>query len=324
MLVDPYQKNFYQVQDGCNVWLRLGLLYLVPSEQFVVVTNQITNINKINDITQAPLLNTKFQWHLGSILEAGYFFDNSLWDVNIKWLYYASHARQYQDTSGIKGGQGCFPIWSLNNDILATDYVTSANMFWRLNVNLLECNFAYHYSYKKLYVFPFVGLCSSWINQRFIAQYFGGVFSNGSSLVDILNNYGPDEVIIRNNFWGIGPQLGFYANILFSDFFGLSFRAADCLEYSLIRVIEDETYLQFSRLYQNKLLHRGKWIVDASISLFGKCFLKKEQVALQGEIGWDFFFFPHQVEWQRDQFHLIADNRNLSLMGVFGSLRLDF
>jgi hypothetical protein len=317
------QKDFLQVKDGYNIWARLGVLYLIPHEKFIVCTNQITNINSIVDITKTPLLKTHFQWNFGSLLEGGYFFADSLWDVKAQWIYYASQTRQHKNTLGPDGGQGCFPIWSLDDDILSTDYVGSAHMLWQLNVNLLECNCSYHYSYKKFSLFPFFGLSSSWIDQRFKPQYSGGIFTNGPDLL-ALNDCGSDDVFIKNDFWGIGPQLGVTAKLFFSKFLGLSLRGAGSLEYSIIRVKENETYLQSTRFHQHHVLQRARGIIDGSMSVFGKCFLKNDRVSLLGDIGWNFFFFPHQVEWKRDPFHLIQNNRNLSLMGISCSLRLDF
>src|SRR5271157_4488350 len=73
------QGTFYpKVKGGDRLWISSDVLYWIPSEDCVVLTNRKTDLFTVNDITLEPTLRTRFKWDFGSRAGFGYLFSGPL------------------------------------------------------------------------------------------------------------------------------------------------------------------------------------------------------------------------------------------------------
>src|SRR5437899_12323995 len=127
---------FGSASAKCN-WIDADLLYWIPREDAVVLTNHKTDLFEFNDVTLQPTLSTHFPWDFGSRIGFGHFFSRSQWDVAIHWTRFTTDTRKKSNTRNLIS-EGMFLIWSLADDIIRYDWVANAKMHWTLGLNLLD------------------------------------------------------------------------------------------------------------------------------------------------------------------------------------------
>ncbi len=313
-------------QTECNTQLSLNvdLLYFVPKEKSVVLTNQMTNLFTTANVTLQPDVKSHLTGNVGYRIGFGYIFPSCKWDMNINLTHFNTHAQQCRTTNE-NIGLGMFPIWSLADDIIPFDWVSKAKMYWNLNLNLLDLDFGRDFSWdNRWFLRPFFGLRAAWINQDLDVRYGGGIFANGLNLPALDSTFGYDAINMKNNFWGIGPRLGIEPQINLTRELSLYASACGTLNYGFFKVCQTETYLKSLR-YQRNCCPRGfRWMLDAMGGISCKTFLCKERYALTYALGWEYHLFFDQVELAGDRFGLVSNDRNLSLNGLAFSVCFDF
>lgn len=316
--------TFYpDVTHGQDLWISADLLVMVPDEDAVVLTNRKTNLFDQNNITLQPALDTSFRWDVGARIGFGYIFPERKWDMAVNWLLYNSSTRKRSSTN-MNISEGMFPVWSLSDDIIPYDWIAFAKMNWSLGVNLLDLDFGYSWRYKRLFLRPYVGLRSAWIDQDFDVQYGGGIFANGPDLYAMSNNAGYDSITMRNDYWGLGPRLGFEPQLNLGKGFRLYGNVSGSYELGYFYLLQDEVYLSFVRFHKRSQSFAARWILDAAAGFLWETFICKERFALTFKLGWEYHLFFHQFQLQKDQFGIVPDNRNLSLNGGAFSGRFSF
>lgn len=317
--------TFYpKVKNGDRLWISADVLYWIPIEDCIVLTNHKTDLFTVNDITLQPPLHSMFNWDLGSRIGFGYLFDTSeAWDMAFYWAYYPSNTKKKSSTRN-NVSEGMFPIWSLADDIIQYDWVAFAKLHWTVDLNLLDFDFGRAYSFRWFHIRPYTGLRSAWVAQDFVVKYGGGIFANGPDLYAMSNNAGYDLIHMENNYWGIGPKLG--VEPLFDLGKGWRVYANVCGSFTCgyFHLVQNEDYLMRSRFHKDHNHIAVRWIVDTSGGLSWEKFIASGRYALSFNLGWEYHLFINQFALQRDRFGLVPHNRDLAVTGGFFSGRFDF
>ena len=86
---------------------------------------------------------------------------------------------------------------------------------WKLHVNLIECDFGYQICFNNRFsLHPYLGIKGGWVNQEQIIHYDRFFDLNTQIFFD-------STMILKNNFKGLGPQLGLDGDFIFGRGFGL-------------------------------------------------------------------------------------------------------
>ena len=316
--------RFYPpTKNSSHFWLSADLLYLLPSEDSVVLTNHQTNLFTTAEVTKKSTIDAPFEWDFGYRLGLGYVFSERLWDVALSWTHFHSNLHQKRDTDG-NIGLGMFPVWALADDVLDSDWIAVAKMHWDLKLNLVDFDFGRSFSWNRFFLRPFLGLRAAWIDQDLDVNYGGGMFANGLNLSEMDSTFGYDRINMENDFFGIGPQLGIDPQFNLGKGWRIYTSACGTLNYGFFDVRQRETYLKTVRYHQHRFPHGFRWMLDASAGFLWRTFCFKKHCAVTLSFGWEYHLFFDQVEWRKDSFDLVSDNDNLSLNGVDVSFRLDF
>jgi hypothetical protein len=321
---DVLNSYYPELINGSNVWLAADLLYFIPCEKSIVMTNKKTDLFTTADVTKKPVAHPHLEGNFGYRLGLGYIFSARKWDMAVNWTHFNTQAHQKRSSrNNIEFGM--FPIWSLADDILRYDWVADAKMDWKLNLNLLDLDFGYAFCFREVFFLrPFAGLRSAWIHQYLDVRYSGGIFVNGLNLPALDSSCGPDKIDMKNNFWGIGPQVGIEPQVNLGRGWRLYGNACGTLEYGFFDIHQRETYLQTTRYNRHRHLGRFRWIIDAGAGVLWKTYCARDLFALTFKLGWEYHLFFDQNELKGDAFDLVSDNRNLVLNGAAFSARFDF
>jgi hypothetical protein len=307
-----------------QMWLSADVLFWIPHEDGVVLTNRKTDLFTVNNITLQPALHTKFDWDFGARVGFGYLISREeAWDTSLHWTYYSARASKRSDTRN-DIAEGSFTIWSLSSDIIPYDWIANAKLHWELNLNLLDFDFGRAYSFQWFHIRPYTGLKSAWISQDLSVRYGGGIFANGPDLYAMSNNAGYDQIHMANNYWGLGPMLGIIEQFDLGKGWRIYGNACGSLTGGYFHLVQDEMYLMNTRFHKDTSPGAGRWIIDTVAGVSWSTFLSSERYALSFDLGWEYHIFFHQFALQRDRFGLVPENRNLSVMGGVFSGHLDF
>lgn len=311
------------VRDGMNLWVEADVLYWTPWERALVMTNKKSDVFTTDNFTKKPVIHPNFEWDLGYRVSGGYIFGSDLWDVEASWMRFSSHVSQHR-SSHESAFVGMFPIWSLSDDIIAGDYVFESDLKWKISLSLLDLQFGRDFRVLKwLDLEPYFGLRSAWIKQSGKVTYEGGIFLIGIFLPGISIN-GTDLIRMKNDYWGMGPRVGFAPRIVCGSGFSITADAAISGLYGSFHVRQKETYLEATRFHRHSDFNRFRWIGDLAAGLKWKAPFHHERYALTLGAEWEYHIFFHQFELKRDRFHLVSHNRDLSVQGVTFSGRFDF
>ncbi|HSX14003.1 MAG TPA: Lpg1974 family pore-forming outer membrane protein [Chlamydiales bacterium] len=302
-----------------NAWIEVSALYWKPWEKALVATNKASDIFTTDDFTENPVIHPDFEWSWGYRLDGGYRF-SCFWDISASWTHYTSHVHQNR-TVDQYAFLGMFPIWSLSDDIIAGDTIFQSHLQWKFLINLLDVQFDYTWPYRCLDITPYFGVRSAWIKQYGNVRYQGGIFLIGI-IEPGISLEGSDDIQMKNNYWGLGPRIGLSPKWQLGRGFSLNGDAAISSLYGFFHVLQKETYLDATRFSNDKHIHRFCWISDFSAGLEWKTYFKCSALTLKAD--WEYHIFFHQFVLQRDRFHLIPEDKDLSTQGVTFSARLDF
>lgn len=318
---------FFSLAHAENLWVNVDLLYWKPWEKSLVATNKTSPLFFAEDFTGKSVVHPEFKWSAGCRVGFGYFFASRLWDNSIEWTHYTSRLHQHISTNSndltVTNPKGMFPIWSLSDDILAGDYVTSSNLHWKLALNLVDLEWGRHLRCHRWDVRPFFGLRSGWIDQDIDIDYNGGIFFIAIIQEGVSLN-GTDTISMTNNYWGIGPRVGIDPQLILGQGFSLYADAAVSGLCGYFTLKQKENYLETERFHKSGHAVRFRWICDAAGGIEWKTFLDSDRFALAFKLGWEYHIFFHQMQLKTDEFHVVPHNKNLDVQGVILSGRFDF
>lgn len=301
--------------NGYNAYV--DLLYWKTYEKGVVLTNETSPIFTTNNFTLAPVIHPQFDWDFGCRLGIG--MRRNCSDISLDWTYYPTTIQQHRETdsnnlTNISNPLGMFPIWSLSEDTIAGDYVTDAQLKWDISLNQVDLKWTkLSVRYRNLDLRPYLGLTTAFINQNAHIEYSGGIFFyqilDGGVNVD-----GVDHIHMKNNFWGIGPKIGFEPRWNLFGNFSLFGNAAISGLVGIFHIDQKETFLDVERFSHHENSARLRWIGDLAAGIaWDKCICN---YLVQWQLSWEYHIFFHQLELQEDDFGLIPSNRNLSFQGL--------
>lgn len=179
-------------------------------------------VTEVNGLVQYNPIEQPFEWDPGVRIGAGYNLPYYGWDVNLYWTY-------IQSTPELFMSEPNFGI--VTNLLFATPTQTAdfqANNLqanWHLVFNALDLLAGRHlFLSRKLSIYPFGGLKTAWIDQKISHTY-----SDFRQVAATLFAVGPIQS--KNDFWGIGPEIGFNSRYVLPVNFGIFFEAATALLY---------------------------------------------------------------------------------------------
>ena len=143
-----------------------------------------------------------WSWDLGFRIGVGGILPHADWNLDLNWL---SFAISEEVSESVKSLGGFIPLWSLNMYNVPDPSHESCSARWHVKVNTVDSTMSKPYYVSRYFVLnPFWGLRGASIQQNYTARY-SGIFGD---VVEIGAN-GPVKTQATNNFWGLGPRIGF-------------------------------------------------------------------------------------------------------------------
>lgn len=318
-----------QCIQNWNTRASLDLLYWKACEKGVVLTNRTSPVFDTTDFTEAPVRHPRFDWDFGFRLGLGSSVPCLPLDIALDWTYYSTTIHQHQktdsnDLTNVNNQLGMFPIWALSEDTISGDYVSEAKLKWQITLNQIDLKCTqlqlccHHFDFR-----PYVGLRAAFINQNARIKYSGGIF-----LYEIIaggvNLNGTDRIRMKNDFWGIGPKIGFEPRWNLCRSFSVFGNAGISGLIGVFDIHQKETYLGVERFSRHKHLVRLRWVGDLAAGIAWDTSFCDNKYLVRCQLSWEYHLFFHQLELKRDDFDLIPSNRNLEMQGVVLSANICF
>lgn len=308
-------------QECSNFWFGLDLLYWVPNECALVVTNKKSSVLLTDDFTKQSVVHPSFEWDWGYRLSAGKQYPSCCFDLEASWTHYSSNVSQQSSVDSQV--EGSFPIRSLSDDIIAGDYIFDSKLSWRFKVNIIDLQLTRSFRVcDRFEIKPFLGLRNAWISQKGKVRYEGGIFLIGI-ITPGLSKLGSDVIKMKNDYWGIGPRIGVSPKYTLTKCLSIYGDAALSGLLGCFNLYQKETYMDVERYSYDKDYFRIRPIGDLGIGLqwkttFCSCY------AATFRLGWEYHILFDQFELEKDEFHLTPSNRNLSIQGATLSCQVGF
>ncbi len=277
-----------------------ALLYWKAIEQGLGFTNASSDVPTTSDFTERSLVRPDFEWNYGLRLGAGYApSSSSLIDVN--WVHYHGRSHQHQHADVL---YGMFPAFSLNEDSLKGDYVTSAEIHWNLTLDIIDALYHKNFDYGKWFsIAPNIGIRSVWIAQHGDVSYKGGTF-----------NAGEDFISLGSHFYGIGPRIGIDPRVHFGSHFSLYGKAAAALFYGWFHVQQEEEFVGIDLAHEARRIDGCRWNIDLTGGIEWARLVNSKRWHLDIDLGIDYLFFNHQNEFEHNR-HMSGQGKNLHVWG---------
>lgn len=316
--------------ENCkNLSAHVDLLIWTAHEKSFVLTNETSPVFFTDNFTKADVIHPSFDWKCGYRIGLGYTPPCRPWDITFDWTHFYTTISQKRSTNSndltnVNNQQGMFPIWAISPDIISGDYVSEADMKGKIYLNLLDLDFHRCLTcIKCIDIKPYIGLRTAWIEQGAHIHYRGGIFL--TNIIEGGVSYdGTDSIYLKNNFWGIGPRIGFDADFFRYKKFSLYGNAAIAGLVGVFTVGQKEIYLDDVRYSRHKHPVRFRWVGDLAAGISWVSPLCRNQYYLTLKAGWEYHIFFDQLELKGDSFHLVSRNRNLDFQGVTLSCLIDF
>ncbi|HEY4255044.1 MAG TPA: Lpg1974 family pore-forming outer membrane protein [Chlamydiales bacterium] len=262
-----------------------------------------------SSFVQFPLNKPHAEWNPGVRINGGYQWKD--WALFVNWMYIQNKAQGHKSTDTTKG---FFPVLSLDPRLEKTDYITAATQNWRLNFNAAEIGVSYPWKARLgLHLKPHAALKVAFVDQTAVANYGGGIFSEGL-----------DELLIKNNFWGIGPAIGLMPVVQFPMGFSLVGDLSASALAGRLFVKQRESYLT-STLYSERGFHsRLCWTLDAKLGLGWQTESFYKALVMAVQLGWEWHTLYDQTHLPQSQFGFFSRSEDLVLQGAYLSATLGF
>lgn len=198
-----------------------------------------TNSSILDPLT-GEVKRADFCWYWGLRAELGYRLPHDHWDVVANYTWF--HDKSDKSVVSPIGGTivPLIPAYS------AFEQGASANITWHVLYQNLDIDLRKSYFLNRHFsVSPFFGMRNTWLDQHYLANY-----ANPEGLQSI-------EVLAKQNFWGIGPLVGFNSEWHFTSqwwIFGSFIGAILASDYHITSsVSEDQSPQDGIRAITNRL-----------------------------------------------------------------------
>ena len=299
-------------QTNQTKWtLSTDLLIWKAKEGRLSYTTEPGEIQSPPNFTGASKVKPHFEWNYGFREKFAYDPWHGNWEFYLQWTHIINRAKGEREAGTM---QGMFPVWILSSDLLGFDYVTHAESKWHAITNILDGVYGYHFRpIRWLTLTPWAGLRSEWIGQHFHVQYSGGVFPSAT-----------DSISMKNDFWGIGPIVGFDPEVFLGKYWSIRVSADVAMLGGQFNTKQQESYVNTLRYRKTREFGALRWNVDFLAALKWRIPFCQEHYAFTLQGGWESHWFFNQNQFTQNQFHLVRGNRDLTLQGWFLSLEFAF
>lgn len=308
-LADRY---FPALKNHIDIWGEVGLLYLVPSIKSMKYTSKKENILSTDDFASKRLIGCDFEWQPGYEVAVGYVNATKFWDISFKACHYHSATHEKSSTHN-DPYLGMFPIWSISDNTLQGDYVTQAKIKGRLNYDRMYIQLGLFKEVAEFFVIRgFIGLDNVFLKQGYDVYYTGGVFSSGT-----------DHIHLKNNFWGIGPQVGFVPWCSLGAGFSWFGEASLSWLLGTFNVNQSENYLSNNLYRSDNDSVKGRWATDLETGFGWKRPFYKDQFFFSLKLTGRYLAYFQQNQLKKDHFHQLGDGA-VQMQGLVLSALFDF
>ena len=303
---------FPELKNPVNIWFDVGLLYFVPKIRSMDYTTGSSDVLTTSNFTKKPLVNSNFQWQPGFQVGVGYVMPKIRWDVALKGYHYHSATSGHRDTEG-NNLLGMFPLWSLSDQTLPGDYVTSAIIKGKLTFDRILLQGGYFFPVTDRFVIrTAVGLENVFLKQGYHIEYAGGIYSSGI-----------DYIHMDNNFWGIGPQVGVYPWVGLGEGFSFSGRAAASFLCGRFSIEQNETYLGNQLYDSSSTTVRGRWSTDVEAGVQWKHLFFHDQFSFAVRLAYEYLVYFDQNQLEKDAYNKLHGGA-VQIQGGILSVLFDF
>jgi len=249
------------------------------------------------------------EWNPGIRITGGYQYKD--WAFFASWTYLQNKATGHKSTNGTKG---FFPVLSLAPGLQPQDYVTAASMNWRLNFHCVDLGVAYPWKPGKvLHLQPSLALRLAFLDQRAVVNYGGGLFSGGM-----------DRILLKNDFWGIGPALGVMPSIHLSMGFSLVGDVAVSLLGGRLFTKDHESYLSQTLFLERANKSRFCGSFDAKVGVNWETHPLYHALVMSFQLGWEWHTFYELTRLGQNQFGFFRTPYNVAMQGAYLSAAVGF
>jgi hypothetical protein len=312
------QKNFSISLEG---------LFLKPSAKTVTATNVYKPVLTTANYTTTKALNPSLGWGNGFKIEGSSRFNKPNWSHTLSWTSYRTSAtKNYQseiDNSINLNQVASFPAWNISPTTLSSDYANLSSLNWHLLVNMIELIFQKSYCYKSLSFYPSVGLTTGWINQNFGVEYLSGTYQQ-TFIYPGLNNDTPVNIYMKNNYWGLGPNIGLASDIYAKNGFGLYGHCSFAPLIGNYHVNQEGQYLEQNIFYKSKNQTGISCLINACLGFVYKKAIFENRYNVSCRLSYEFYEFFNIYQLEKDRYNVISRDSNLSLQGVSVSICMDY
>ena len=301
-----------ELKNAVNIWFDVGLLYFVPKIRSMDYTTDTSDVLTTSNFTQKPLIHSDFQWQPGFQVGVGYVMPQTHWDVALKGSHYHSATNGHRSTDG-NNLVGMFPVWSLSDQTLPGDYVTSAKIKGKLTFDRVILQGGYFFEVSDRFVVrTSVGLENVFLKQGYHIQYAGGIYSTGI-----------DYIHMDNNCWGVGPQVGVYPWLALGEGFSLSGRGSFSFLCGRFSVKQNETYLGNELYDSSHTTVRGRWSTDVEAGVQWKHLFFHDQFSFAVRLAYEYLVYYKQNQFDKDAYNKLHGG-GIQIQGGILSVLFDF
>jgi len=308
-------QNWDEGSENSRHWeLTQTILYWKAKEQRLQYTNQSAPIDTTTDFTQNKRVRPHFEWDLGFRETLAYLPDECSglypWYFDGSWTFIKNEAKGHKKTDE---SEGIFPIQSILPDTAISDFVFEARTKWNVRLNVAEGRAIYRYkpaSY--FFLFPYVGLKAAWINQKIKTRYEGG------SLIA-----GPEKVHMRNNSFGIGPEVGLKPFFVFGNEWHLYAFVSYAPLVSWFHTKQEDNYAVNSS-HKNKHFCDLISTLDSGAGLEWLISFSRDRYLLGLQAGYEYHIYFSEYRLPNGPLDLLTGNRNLTFRGWTFSVTIGF
>lgn len=265
----------YHLKNGCNVTASGGALYWKAYEEgldYVIKNNSGTAF--INN--DASVKRMELGWNWGFRIGLEYEIPHQKMDLESTWTSYVSTATSH---SKAEFPATLFSVWTYPGAGISSE--TEAKAKARLKFNVVDLMMGATFSPRSfLDIKPRAGLASAWIDQKFNIHLSGGSTSSPALVLD-------DHIVLKNNFWGIGPKFGLNTTWSLGCGFNIIANVDISVLYGEFEIKQDETVLSSG-------LSPATTYVDVDSNRFH---LLRAYLDMMLGLGWDHMF-------HNDRYHL--------------------
>jgi len=292
-----------------HVWLSGDLLCLQAKENRLDYANKAQSATPSTNYTTSSVLQPHFAWNCGVKIEAG--FQPKDWFFFGNWTHIVNTAA---GTSSTNATEGFFPVWSLGSGITNTDYVTSAHLQWSLDTQIVDIGSIISWEFGKRLIIKALGaIRTAFLDQRITVEYGGGFFSEGI-----------DTVKMKNNFFGVGPAIGFSPNVMLGGGFNLLGDIGGSALLGSFFVKQKEEYLRETLFYKTRTMTRVRYSLDTKLAINWQTEFLYKALVFSVQTGWEWHKYYDQNQLSQNSFDFFNDKTSLIMRGGFLSMTLGF